>query len=223
MGTIAGGAPDVEDGMRILAWVAAAAATAALPAMAGADGTTPPLPAPAAYATANHGLTLRTPPRSFHCPLPDGWVGADHGTVLFLVAPARCRGAGFASSARGFDGDVPRIEIYYGYAIEPEDAGAPAPCRRAGQARLLGAARPLCAERRPGRVTLTTAARYAADAPSEARFTLVTTRGRLRRDLAAFRALLASTRTCTATWQDEKGRATSAGTGAPCPAGASWF
>lgn len=39
-------------------------------------------PAPRIYMTPKYGLLMQMPASYFHCPLPDGWIGADHGTTL---------------------------------------------------------------------------------------------------------------------------------------------
>ena len=79
------------------------------------------LVAPPVYVSPNYNLSFRSPPGAYYCPLPKGWVGSDHGTILFLQRPARCGGAGYPSSSRGFEpAGLSRIDVYYGYRLPPE-------------------------------------------------------------------------------------------------------
>lgn len=184
------------------------------------------IPAPAQFVTEQYGLTFETPSKSSYCALPEDWVGSDHGTVIFLVPPKRCLRAGYPSSGRGFEGDVPRIEVYYGYDTREDDANkAPPPCTRIGSAEFLGKARPLCRLHIQGRIGIAVEADYpVGNGAAEAVFTLVTTPVRLRADLSKFKTLLESARTCTATWKSSDGGAPSTvGSGPPCPALARWF
>lgn len=186
-----------------------------------------PFPAPAQFLTGLHALTFHSPAGSTYCPLPSDWVGADHGTTLFLTPPARCGGAGFASSSRGWDGAAARIDVYYGYWMG-EDISEPPPCDRFGSIRLLGKDRPLCREKDKA-VTLSVSARFTGESDSEIALTLVTTPKRLIADLATFRAMAASVRTCSGVSHsyDHKGRESGKpyrfGRGAPCPAAARHF
>ena|SRR5215472_294217 len=52
--------------------------------------TQPPLPAPGLYVTSNYGLMAKIPKGLTYCPLPEGWEGSDHGTVLFIEPPSGC-------------------------------------------------------------------------------------------------------------------------------------
>jgi hypothetical protein len=205
--------------MMIRLWLVAAA----LPALAAAQHSAAPRPAPAAFVSEQYGLTFKTATHSLYCRLPKDWVGSDHGTVVFLAAPKRCYGAGFPSSGRGFDGNVARIEIFYAYAVDDDDEGAPEPCISIGRVRFLAHDRPLCKAAGKGHVEISVSARYMADIRSQAVFTLVTTSGRLQRDLAAFRSLVSSARTCTAAWRDGKGGVFTTGAGSPCPKEARFF
>lgn len=184
-------------------------------------------PAPGVYATQNYGLTFHVPPHSFYCPLPAEWVGSDHGTLIFLEPPGSCAGYGFPSSARGFERDVARIEIFYGYDLSEfdgeENALAPQPCDAVAHVRFLGRDTPICKTLADGKITLRAKAKYEADARAEATFTLVTTAGRFARDSTVFQALLASARPCSSEWKDNKGRTGRIGTGDRCPPGATWF
>jgi len=177
--------------------------------------TIAPKPAPPIFVTSNYGLTFKAPPGSFYCPLPDGWVGSDHGTTVFLQSPEACGGAGYASSSRNFLGDVPRIEIYYGYWFADEER-APPPCDMAGRTKLLSEPRPLCREDKDTRVNIRVWARYMADSPAEVVVTLVTEPGRLDRDIATLITLTVSMRTCSFVWT-EHGKKFATGTGPSCP------
>lgn len=184
-----------------------------------------PRPTPSAFVSEQYGLTFRTPPSSTYCALPKDWVGSDHGTVIFLAPPKRCYGAGFPSSGRGFDGNAPRIEVFYGYDLaEDEEDQKPPPCKEVGRVVFLGKPRPLCRTSSRQGIEVAVSAKYLADQPAETILTLVTSRARLEADLHKFEALLQSARTCTATWHDDKGgKPFTTGSGLPCPAEAQWF
>src|ERR1700761_7268156 len=125
----------------LLVGLIAAAAGASAPV----EKPTAPLPTPPAFASEQYGLTFRTPPGSTYCSLPDNWTGSDHGTVIFLAPPKRCWGAGFPSSGRGFDGNAPRVEVFYAYDLGDDEEGRkPPPCREVGRVLFLGKTRPLC-------------------------------------------------------------------------------
>ena len=177
----------------------------------------PPALAPSVYVTSNYALTFRSPPGAFYCPLPDDWVGSDHGTTLLLIQPTACGEVGYPSSGRAFTPEsTPRIEVYYGY-WDAEDALAPGPCRQVGTASLMGGDQPLCRTDAEGFVVVKVTAHYEADIPAELDLTLVTTPARLARDLAAFRAMAGTARACAAAWKDDNGRPFTLGHGAPCP------
>ncbi len=186
-----------------------------------------PLPTPSAFVSQKYGLTFRRPRSRTSCALPKDWVGADHGTVIFLVPPKRCDGAGFSASGRGFDGNAPPIEVFYGYALaEDEKDQRPPPCRAVGHVDFLGKPRSLCQTTLRPQVKLMVSANYLADQPAEATLTLVTSRARLEADLLSFEALLRSAQTCTATWRDDKGGKSftpGSGSGPACPTEARWF
>jgi len=186
----------------------------------------PPRVAPPAYATANYGLTFRAPRGATYCPLPAGWIGSDHGTTLFLERPRRCgASASYPSTGRSFaPASLARIRLYYGYVTWDEGEVRPPPCREIGRIPFLGRARPLCRTDDHGEISVEVAGRYVSDrrmeaeraAPSEAVLTLVTRAGRLTRDLAVFRRVAASLRTCRAIWHGPRGRYT-VGIGPLCP------
>lgn len=185
------------------------------------------LPAPSVYATPNYGLTFQVPPNSFYCPLPEDWVGSDHGTLIFLESPGGCGGSGYPSSVRAFERDVARIEIFYSYDmsefVDEEYAPVPVPCDAVARSRFLGHDTPICKTTEDGTIILRAEAKYEADAAAEAAFTLVTTDDRYANDFAIFQALLASAKPCSSEWKDDKGRTERFGTGDRCPSGASWF
>jgi hypothetical protein len=187
----------------------AAAVTAA--ALAG------PLPVPSVYVTRNYALTFTPPKAATYCPLPEDWVGSDHGTTLFLTPPERCGGAGYPSSGRDFSPNVPRIEVYYGYWFEGDMDPPPCP-QTVGAAKLIGKSRPLC--RADGQVSLS--AIYKVDGPAQVILTLVTTPERLDADLATLRELAVTVRPCRAAYPMAGGKPLVTGTGRLCPAG-KWF
>jgi hypothetical protein len=189
------------------------------------DSPTPPRLAPAAFVSEQYGLTFRTPPHSFFCKLPADWGGSDHGTVIFLARPTRCFGAGYPSSGRGFSGDPPRIEVFYAYDVADDDADQKPPsCKEIARARFLNSVRPMCSAPSRRGVQVSVSAKYKADESDEATLTLVTSRARLEGNLNSFRTLLQSARTCTATWQDDRGgKPFSTGSGPPCPDDARFF
>ncbi len=182
-------------------------------------GATPPQPAPPVYATANYGLTFRSPPGTTYCPLPRRWVGSDHGTILFLEPPRHCGGADYPSIGRGFaPANAARLELYYGF-YDATDSPGPAPCREIGRLAFLGRDRPLCRADRDGMIAVSVRAAYGADGPAEAVLTLATRPDRLEADLGPFRRLAASLRTCTPLWR-RAGRGRESGP--PC-ARSGWF
>jgi len=175
-----------------------------------------PRTAPAIYVTQNYALTLRVPKGATYCPLPDSWVGSDHGSIFFLTPPAWCAGVGYPSSSRGFGPDqTPRIELYYGY--RDEDMPRPPRCRSIGTTLFLGKYYQLCPGHRGGSRTVEVTGFYEADQQAEAVLTLVTTSGRLARDLKTLRRVAATVRPCRTKSQERDSEP-----GALCPKG-SWF
>jgi hypothetical protein len=185
-----------------------------------------PEQAPKVYVTENYALTFQVPPSLTYCPVPDNWVGADHGTVLFLAPPTECSGAGFPASSRSFaPADTPRIEVYYGYDTGEGDAPKQAePCDNSlGEAQFMGQSRQLCRAMRGELTSVKATANYSASSPAEASFSLITTEKRLSKDLEIFRSLLASTHPCSVSWKDDKGGTDTFGTGPLCPRSKGWF
>lgn len=205
-------------------------AAALLLASAVQERSVPPLPTPPAFATREKGLTFRTPPNASYCPLPDDWVGSDHGTTLFLTPPRHCAGdVGYPSSARGFTPEwTPRVEVYYGY-WDAEIARSRSTCRSPIKARLFAQETRLCRIRRAAGETFSAAGHYRANSAVEVIFTLVTTQARRNGDVTAFRRLLASARMCSSIWhsEDASGHRNAPdsviGTGARCPVDARFF
>jgi hypothetical protein len=175
--------------------------------------------------SAQYGLTFDAPNSGFYCALPADWSGSDHGTVIFLAPPKRCDGAGYPSSGREFNGNPPRVEVFYAYDVADDDVGSkPPPCKTIGHVRFLGQSRQLCRKSSRQGVDVSVSAKYSADQPAETTLTLVTSRSRLADDLPKFERLLESARTCTATWHDAKGgEPFTTGSGPPCPDDARWF
>jgi hypothetical protein len=216
-----------------------AAALLAVAPHGAADGPAPPpatveegarpRPAPAWFVSANYGIAFASPPGGAHCPLPDGWIGSDHGTVVFLEAPRSCAGAGWPSSSRSFEpGTAARIDLYYAYSMRtillPEEIPPPPPCRAVGALRFLGALRPVCEEQADGIIRRRVEADYPIGAEHEgtAILTLVTRAERLARDMPAFAAAAASVRHCTRIIR-EGSRTYREGSGPPCPPEGSFF
>lgn len=209
----------------VLACVLLAACGATEPAdPPSVEGITP-LPAPKLYRSSDKSLTFPTPAGAFYCPKPEGWVGSDHGTVVFLTKPKACVSSdAFTSSERGAL-SAPNIQVYYGY--DPGWEGRPPRCEEIGRAPFLGGERPLCLTRRDDRIVEVVAkANYmaegvGADIKANAVFTLVTDAARLDADLATFRTLLAQTSTCNQA--DGEGAAPSRNGRPPCAPEAVWF
>jgi hypothetical protein len=184
----------------------------------------PPKVAVGAFASATYAIAFTAPPRTTYCPLDDNWIGSDHGTVIFLEPPRFCQGTGYPSSSRGFEPNVPRFEVYYGYDLaEDEDGSAPAPkCNRAGALALLGSVHALCRSPDRHRVVLWSRATYSAGSAAKVVLTMVTTPRRLRNDLSRFRAFAATVHTCKQFERDAKGKTLSWGVGPRCPRG-DWY
>jgi hypothetical protein len=178
----------------------------------------PPRPVPALYVTSNYNLTFRPPKGAWYCPLPDNWVGSDHGTLLFLESPAKCYGAGYPSSGRGFEPPAtPFIRVYYGY--DTSEDTEPERCDQVGTLRLMGRIRPLCRRADDGRIEAS--AKFGTDVATEVFISLYTDKSRYRSDLAKLRAVAASLMPCRTTWT-VRGMTKTSGNGRPCPKG-DWF
>lgn len=198
-----------------LAGLAAACPATLLVFLSPAALAVPPRPTPSVYASHIYVISFRPPPGATYCPLPAGWIGSDHGTTIFLERPRRCGDdAGYPSTSRSFTpGYVARIDLFYVYQMP--DPPPPTRCRPIGRLAFLGRSRPICRSDEAGMISLSVEAPYRADIAAEAILTLRTRSARLARDLATFRQVAASVRTCTATEQGRRGRFRF-GRGAPC-------
>jgi len=193
-----------------------------------------PHSAPSVFNAADYALTFHVPKGATYCPHPHNWAGTNHGTRIFLTPPSRCRDADDPSIVQGFaPNTTPRIEVYYGYGVLPEEALAPdPPCRPIASTAFLGRSTLVCRDASwdlpPGMVALTVRGKYEADIAAESAVTLITTPDRQERDLTTFRALVRSVRPCRQTMieKDHAGRTVRTdhvGHGAPCPAAGRWF
>lgn len=195
------------------------AAVAFLGLTSGVCQAAPPKPAPAVFVTRNYGITFASPIGTTYCPLPAGWIGSDHGTIVFLVPPGKCGGAGYPSNGRGFrPSDVRRIEVYYGYALDDAEL-SPAPCDRIGTTRLFGVDHAICETRDRMTIRQTVRAGYLLDEKSEVSITLVTTAERLAQDCVPFQQLVTSVRACSSKSRVSVRKETKFGTGPACPEG----
>ena len=195
-----------------------------------------PSPTPRLYVTHNHGVAIRIPPGLSYCPLPDGWVGSDHGTLLYIVPPAACPPVAEAEHASSAF-----IGVYYGFNVAeyaradgtqgpPRSAAellhltCPAPRSLPGVI-LLGRPALLCHSAKGPVVTIASGALFYLEPPAPGRYvqgralniTLATTRPRLHRDFRLFARLLAQVSICTPEWaRRTSGRAA-------CPTRATWW
>jgi hypothetical protein len=183
----------------------------------------PPKPAPPIFNSLNYGLTFRAPLNTTICPLPENWVGPDHGSVIFLSPPVDCGVAGFPSSSRDVPENTPRIELYYQYWLREPPTPPPSCKRPVGVAWIMNKSRPVCRTMASGLVTVSVNGVYRPDGPAWAQVTLVTTPERLVGDMRAFRALARSVQPCRSTWSTDDGGHGTTGTGKRCPAAGLFF
>jgi hypothetical protein len=189
--------------------------------IAHASAAVRPLPTPPKYASANYAVAFDVPRNTTYCPLPADWVGSDHGTTIFLTPPKLCGGAGYPSSARGFEpARTPRIEVFYAYEVEDS---APDPCRVAGHARLLGRREALCLSEQDGLETFTAGGTYKADETVQIYLSLVAPAKDRQRYMKPFLALVASVHACRSTWTGSRAPKKSWSTGHGPPCDAKWF
>ena len=187
-----------------------------------------PEPAVGDYTSSQYALTFKAPEHAFFCPLPPGWVGSDHGTLLFLRRPDSCYGAGYPSSGRGFEPrEVPRIEVFYAYYLGDIPRDPKPPCHAIDHAELFGKPVSLCRQDKDGLAIITAGAVYSGDSPSELQMTLVAKPAEAGNFVSTFKALLASVHTCSDTWTtyNKKGRKLKSGKmgrGPQCPPG-QWY
>ncbi|MBI1685799.1 hypothetical protein [Caulobacter hibisci] len=197
------------------------AAAALLTGASPAPAPQPAQPAPAVFVSGVHGLTFRSPPGAGYCPLPDDWVGSDHGTDLLLNG-GLCTSPGYPSVGRFVaTKGVAAIMVYYGYdpTAGDDEPRRPPPCHKVAVARLMGADHPVCRERYEGRLYYSVEAKYRADTASEVSLQLVTTPQRLASDLEILRALAATVQACKSDWMVEE----HVGTGEACPKDGVYF
>ena len=177
-----------------------------------------PLPAVKPYVSENYGVAFEPPPGLTYCPLPANWVGSDHGTDLFLTPPSDCGGAGFPSSGRAYDPDVPRIFLYYGWALDEGEGVRKCDGRPLNGLRLFGHLAKGCRTDKGEIVSIEIRAMHQAlGNPVEVSLTLGTTHARLQHDFAIFKQLAAATKACKPDW------ATSSSPAPSCPKGAGWY
>ncbi len=179
-----------------------------------AFAATSPRPAPRLFITGNHGVRFTVPGGLYYCPIPDGWVGSDHGTVLFFTPPRACDDRA----------DTPSISVYYGYNVPEYDHGdgQPRPPRTDEEARrdsctggeiappfrLLGHTVMGCESQAGTRIAISVTALYVLDTDAEdppdpdhiLTVSLSTRIDRQARDLRTFRSLLAGITICTPDW-----------------------
>ncbi len=167
--------------------------------------------APQRYVTPNFGVRLALPGGLFYCPLPNGWVGTDHGPTLYLARPDCTDPAG------------PHIAVDYEHNVAEHDFGdrEERPARtyaelrrfecagRAGRAvPLLGRRVAPCVEARPNAVSVTAWAVYDLEPPERWRdrgaqtlaVILATTPRRLAADMIMFRRVAAGASVCMPHW-----------------------
>jgi hypothetical protein len=179
---------------------------------------TKPRPTPHLYVTGNHGVRIEVPGGLYYCPLPDSWVGADHGSNLFLTPPSDCD----AEAA-------PRVSVYYGLNVAEWDHGdgqerpprtdaelRQDECPRGGgkltDLRLLGRSVTGCTVQKGALVTISANVLYSLEhggigsgEPDHIlAVTLFTTSERLEADVVTFRRVLAGTSICTPEWAQTK-------------------
>jgi len=185
-----------------------------------------PEPAVGDFTSVNYPMTFKAPPNAFYCPLSDDWVGSDHGTDVFLAPPKACYGAGYPSSSRGFEpGDVPRINVFYGWD-QREDDWKPPPCHATESATLFGKPVKLCREMSDGMATISATGYFVSGGAMEAIITLVVRPGDENRYMPVFKTLLATVHSCTTMWNEdgpgEKKKPAAWGNGPRCPPG-QWY
>lgn len=159
----------------------------------------PPLPAPPLYVTHNHGLAITIPRGLTYCPLPDDWVGSDHGVELYLVPPLSCGRAGLPSSDRDAAPERPAFEIFY--EINTSDYVDSRYCHATVAVRVFEREVQACRRRDGEWITVEAGAGYTVDHERhDLVLTLRTTKSRYAADLFRFRAFAIGVRTCRPEW-----------------------
>ncbi len=189
----------------------------------------PAEPAPRIYMTPNYGLLMKVPAGYFHCPLPDGWIGTDHGTNLFFTRPAQCDAASGPHIAIDYEHNVAEIVRADGTEGPPRTALEFARLECRGGAilltglHLLGAPAAAC-RGRDGAIQSFAAVYDLGPRPADEdapaytlSVSLVTTPARRAGDERALLRLIRGISVCTPDWAVAfHGRAA-------CPAGARWW
>lgn len=192
----------------------------------------PPQPAPRLYVTNNYGLIAKIPAGLTYCRLPEGWVGSDHGTVLFLEPPSSCIPShSYPSSDRPTPEFVPAIYLYYEHNVADVDRGhgdsspprtsaeyADQSCEKPYRKippgfTLLGRSATGCRHNAGDRVEIALLALYWSGSEGVI-VTLSTTRERLSRDLPMLRKVTSAISVCKPAW-DKSTRPVPACPGAP--------
>src|SRR5215471_1260715 len=189
--------------------------------------------APRLYVTSNYGLRAQIPPNLRYCPLPEGWVGSDHGTVLFLEPPSECiPSAAYPSIIRPTPEFVPAIYIEYEHSVEIDRGNGKSSlpgntsevmqqyCEKSDRQipsglRLLRRQAVGCRHEEAGLVDIKLGALYWSN-QEELFVTLHTTRQRLSQDLLIFAKVASGISECKPDWDKSK-RAVP-----PCPHAPWW-
>jgi hypothetical protein len=192
---------------------------------AGVEGQTElfaPQPAPRLYVTSNYGLIAKIPNGLTYCRLPEGWVGSDHGTVLFLKPPSGCIPShSYPSSSRPTTEFAPAIDLYYEHNVAEIDRGKgeSSPPRTSAEyaqqscdkpylrippgLKLLGKPAVGCRRDDGDRVDIALAALYWSGNEGLI-VTLSTTRGRLSHDLPMLAKVASAISVCKPNWDKSK-------------------
>jgi hypothetical protein len=204
-----------------------------------------PLRARWRFASYQYGIAVRVPPGLYYCPIPEDWVGADHGRSLYLTPPTRCDStAGYVLGPVGEQ--LPRIDLYYAYNVGEGDYpdGSRPPrtaaelaqrdCARPHRLRdvtLLGQPALACEERHDAAIDIVVSTTYdlepraERDSPdAQLSITLVTTPARLASDRATFNSFVRNVYQCKAQWgSGDKSFWIGAAPGRPaCPRNGFW-
>ncbi len=182
----------------------------------------PPQPAPRLYVTSNYGLMAKIPRGLMYCRLPDGWMGSDHGTVLFLEPPSGCIPShSYPSSDRPTADFVPAIFFYYEHNVADIDRGKDesSPPRTSSEyvrqscerpylkipsgLRLLGRPAVGCRHDDGDRVDITLAALYWSGNEGVI-VTLSTNRKRLSHDLPMLAKVASAISVCKPSWDKSR-------------------
>jgi hypothetical protein len=184
-----------------------------------------PLRARSRFATYQYGIAVRVPAGLYYCPIPEDWVGADHGRSLYLIPPTRCDStAGYVLGP--VSEPLPRIDLYYSYNVaEAEYPDGERPARTAAELMRQDCARPrrlrdvtllgqpalACEKRHDAEIDVVVSTPYdlepraEGDSPdAQLSVTLVTTPARIASDRATFNAFVRNVYQCAAQWDSGK-------------------